>query len=183
MVLGSVRAQLRGLAVRRACFRNDSDLLGSPSGDLVPEFCRVRWGWLLAEYARRVLADPGAVRRAIALAGDGPEPRTSWRRRPPGETRRVARTLIARKVTSAVTYEHKAEAKEAILRSLYRSNLRPWLRCSPLRIFLGSVTHPRRGEVEGDGWPDVLGAGWALVPALMRPVLVVVSLAGPGGRC
>jgi hypothetical protein len=60
--------------------------------------------------------------------------------------------------------------------SLYRSNLRFWLRC--LRVFVDqfvedlSTADPRRDE--DGGRPGVRGVGWALVTALVWSVLVIV---------
>jgi hypothetical protein len=60
--------------------------------------------------------------------------------------------------------------------SLYRSNLRFWLRC--LRVFVDqfvedlSTADPRRDE--DGGRPGVRGVGWALVTALVWSALVIV---------
>jgi hypothetical protein len=67
VVLDSVRTQLRTMAVRHDRLRHGAEILGVPPTGAIPEFYRVRWAGLLAEYARRTLDDRAALELAVGL--------------------------------------------------------------------------------------------------------------------
>jgi hypothetical protein len=68
LMVESVRAQLRSTAARIERLRKGAEFLGVATDDATQEFHDLRWAWLLAEYARRVLDDPAAVTRAVNLS-------------------------------------------------------------------------------------------------------------------
>ena len=70
VVLESVAAQLRSAAARHNRLRLGAPVLGIAPAEAIPESYRVRWAWLLAEYARRTLDDSAAMERAVRLSGD-----------------------------------------------------------------------------------------------------------------